>query len=159
MNLNTFLCFNLCCVLRSASLLQGTVFVKAKPVQPTEVNCSDVECQEDDVECSSIFAPLFCKSKVAVLFRLRCLDLFFIIIANIYSGSGNNEVFFLSSNQLSKRLILEHLGFPEEGLKGEHGTSLCRCISFALYVCSPEASLFSPVPPYSVLQAGMTCPR
>lgn len=61
------------------------MFVKAKPVQATEVNCRDVECQEDDVGCSSILAPLFCKSKVAVLFRLRCLGLFFIIIANIYS--------------------------------------------------------------------------
>lgn len=61
------------------------VGLKAKPVQPTEVTCRDVECQEDGIECSSILAPLFCKSKVLVWFRLRCLGLFFIIIANIYS--------------------------------------------------------------------------
>lgn len=52
--------------------------LKAKPVQPTVVNCRDVER-------SSVLAPLFCKSKVVVSFRLRCLGLFFIIIPNIYS--------------------------------------------------------------------------
>lgn len=66
----------LCTRVSLAALEAPCLCLKAKPVQPTEVNCRDVECQEDDVDCSSIFAPLFCKSKVVVSFRLTCWGCF-----------------------------------------------------------------------------------
>lgn len=142
----------LCTRVSLAALEALCLCLKTKPVQPTEVNSGDVECQEDDMDCSSILAPLFCKSKV-VSFRLTCLSLFLIIIANIYSNRvGIMRCFScLQTSCLRDRYLLENLGFPEEGLKGELGTSLCRYSSFALHVYSPEASLFSPVPPHSVL--------
>lgn len=71
----------LCTRVSLAALEALCLCLKAMPMQPTEVNCRDVGCQEDDVDCSSRLAPLFCKT-----FRLTCLGLFLIIIANIYSN-------------------------------------------------------------------------
>lgn len=75
----------LCTRVSLAALEALCLCLKAKPVQPREVNCRDVECQEDDMEFSSILAPLFCRSKVAASLRLTRLGLVLIITANIYS--------------------------------------------------------------------------
>lgn len=104
----------LCTRVSLAALEALCLCLKANPVQPTEVNNGDVECQEDDMDCSSILAPLFCKSKV-VSFRLTCLSLFLIIIANIYSNRvGIMRCFScLQTSCLRDRYLLEHLGFPK----------------------------------------------
>lgn len=97
------------------------------------------------------------KSKGVVFYRLRCLDWFITVVANINTDRAvNNEVVFLSSKQPSKRLrghlySLVYLGFLGEGRREAHGASLCSCSGFALRVRSPEAAPLSPVLPRSLL--------
>lgn len=98
-NLNAFH-FQLCCGLGSASVVRRR-WIRACRTCRGELHRSGVPGGSPQVLLSPY--TLIVKGKGPVWFRLRCLVWFFLIAENIYSSRAvNNELVFLSSNQLSK---------------------------------------------------------